>query len=84
MNHIYACAEIITTSLFLQEHGTNKFEVQDKFATSYDVVEEQLKSSTIGEKNSTLHSQIFKKHNFFRACNFGGDERETGDISEGS
>lgn len=30
------------------EHGTNKFEVQDKFATSYDVVEEQLKSSTIG------------------------------------
>lgn len=45
--NIYACAEI-TTSPFLQEHGTNKFEVQDKFATSYDVVEEQLKSSTIG------------------------------------
>lgn len=48
VNQIYACAEIIAAFLFLQEHGTNKFEVQDKFATSYDVVEEQLKSSTIG------------------------------------
>ena len=34
--------------LRLQEHGTAKFEVTNKFATSYDVVEEQLKSSTVG------------------------------------
>lgn len=30
------------------EHGSTKFDVRDKFATSYDVVEEQFKSSTIG------------------------------------
>ena len=43
------CACVEYHQLSQQEHGTTKFEVSDKFATSFDVVEEQLKSSTVGK-----------------------------------
>ena len=34
---------------FIQEHQLkNRFEALNKFATSYDAVEEELKSSTVG------------------------------------
>ena len=40
--------------MLLQEHAIKStFEVTDKFATSFDMVEEQLKSSTIGGPRSS-------------------------------
>ena len=44
--------------LRLQEHGTAKFEVTNKFSTSYDVVEEQLKSSTVGMAMTCYYASL--------------------------